>query len=138
MAFFEADISRTPPLMVKVVRAAPFIPFFGFPIIVNFPVPLMVKDDELLNLIPAPSKSSNSSFSIASLSSILDSPCKIKFTTAFFFMMNGPVFELSMVIEFKVISTVRPFAIFIWHSEQEPEIFYSPFDFIDKMLLEIS
>ena len=122
IALLAEVISKTPPLIVKLERDAPLIPFFGFPTMVNFPVPLMVKDDELLNFIPAPSKSSKSSFSIASLSSILDSPCKIKFTTAFFFMTNGPVFELSIVIEFNVILTVNPFFILIWHSEQEPEI----------------
>ena len=51
-AFFDADISSVPPLIVKFVRAAPFIPFFGFPITFNFPLPLIVRDDELLNFIP--------------------------------------------------------------------------------------
>ena len=71
--------------MIKIERAAPFIPFFGFPITVNFSVPLIVRADEFLNLIPAPSKSSKSSFSSTSLSTIFDSPFKIKFTIAFFF-----------------------------------------------------
>ena len=80
---------------------------------------------------------SNSSFSDASLSIIFDSPSKIKLTTEFFFITNGPVFELSIEIEFKVTVTVIPLAILIWHSEHEPVILYSPSFFIDKILLEI-
>ena len=137
-AFFTAVISKVPPLIIKLVRAAPFIPFFTFPIIINFPLPLIVKDDDFLNLIPAPSKSSNPSFSSTSLSVIFDSPSKIKFTIAFFFMTNGPVLELSIEIEFKVIFVVNPLAIDIWHSEHEPENLYSPSAIIDILLLEIS
>ena len=69
-AFFAEVISKFPPLITKLLREAPFIPFFGFPIIFSFPSPLIVKVEELLNFIAAPSKSSMSSFSIASLSSI--------------------------------------------------------------------
>jgi hypothetical protein len=35
-ALFAAVISSVPPFIVKLVRAAPFIPFFGFPSLLIF------------------------------------------------------------------------------------------------------
>ena len=70
MAFFVAFIYKIPLFIVKFVWDAPFIPFLAFPKTVNFPSPLIVREDELLNFIPAPSKSSSSSFDDNSLSNI--------------------------------------------------------------------
>ena len=93
---------------MKLLPDAPFIPFFIVPIIFKFPSPLIVKEEELLNFNPAPSKSDESSS--FSLSVIVDSPNKIKFTFAPFLITNGPVCELSIVIEFNVIVGEIPFA----------------------------
>ena len=83
---------------------APLIPFFGVPITVNFPDPLIVKDELALNLIPAPSNvSSVSSLFMSSLSFIYDSPSKIKLTFADFPIINGPSLEFIRLIEFRVI-----------------------------------
>ena len=71
------------------------------------------------------------------MSVIVDSPDKIKFTIAPFLITNGPVCELSIVIEFNVIVAEICFATSIWHSLHEPEIVYSLFEFNVKTLLLI-
>ena len=100
-AFLAADIVKVPLFIVNEDSAAPLIPFFGFPTTVNFPEPLIVKDELDLNLIPAPSKPSESSLFISSLSNIVDSPTNTKLTSADLAITKGPLIELSIYIEFK-------------------------------------
>ena len=103
-AFFAAVIDSVPLFIVMEDFLAPLIPFFGVPITVNFPDPLIVKDELALNLIPAPSNvSSVSSLFMSSLSFISDSPSKIKLTFADFPIINGPSLEFIRLIEFRVI-----------------------------------
>ena len=69
---------------------------------------------------------------------IFEIPSNIRFTFEPFFITKGPVFELSIVIEFKVIVGEVSFFISIPHSEQDPLIIYSSFDFRIKILFFIS
>ena len=77
--FFVEVIIIFPLLIIKFELVPPFISFFVFPITFNVPVPLIVKDSDILIFIPAPSNkfwiasSVDSSFSIGSLSVIVDS-----------------------------------------------------------------
>ena len=75
------------------------------------PSPLIVKLELDLNFIPACSSASSA------LSVIIEVPFKIRFTIAPDFITKGPVEELSIVIEFKVIVWDLLFSTFITHSE---------------------
>ena len=118
IALFTQVILSVPLLIIKLDNEAPFIPFLILPNIIRLPVPLIVKFEPDLNLIPAPSKSDEVSF--FSLSIIVDFPFKINFTSQFFFITKGPVFELSMFIELNVIVGDVPFLTSMPHSLQVP------------------
>ena len=75
IALFTQVILSVPLLIIKLDNEAPFIPFLILPNIIRLPVPLIVKFEPDLNLIPAPSKSDEVSF--FSLSIIVDFPFKI-------------------------------------------------------------
>ena len=135
MALFTQETFNVPLLMTKLLAEAPLIPFLIFPLTTSIPVPLMVRLEPDLNFIPAPSKSEAVSF--VSLSIMVFFPSKIKFTSQLFFITKGPVSELSIDIELKVIVGESPFFTSIPHSEQEPLIKYSSLDNRVTMLLLI-
>ena len=124
-----------PPLITKLLAEAPLIPFFILPKTIKVPVPLIVRFDPDLNLIPAPSKSSK--FSSVSLSIIVEIPSNISLALTLFFITKGPVNELSIFIELRVIVGEVPFFTSIPHSEHVPFIIYSSFDVRVTMFLFI-